>query len=48
MTFRLTEDRLQREHVEVPGSVIDVQSMIDEVGAIAEVAFGSDDIGKMY
>src|SRR5580704_15458837 len=37
---------VQRKHVEVPGSVLDVQTVNDEVAAVAIVDLAAHDIGK--
>src|SRR5271166_1065172 len=45
---RLGSDCLQLEHVEVPGRVVNVQTVVDEVATIAKIAFGSQGIDKLH
>jgi hypothetical protein len=41
-------DRPQLENVEAPGTEVDVQTVVDEVVAIAKVTFGRQGIDEMY
>jgi len=39
---------LQLKHVEVPGTVIDEETIINEVGAVAIVNLGPHSVGQAY
>lgn len=39
---------MQREHVEVPGRMIDVEAMVNEVATIAIINLGPREVGKAH